>query len=136
LTSQADKIKILEKDKTKVSILQEIYMKFNFPGINKLYDIIRMTYPSSTISRDECKTFLSVQTHEQLLKHQVVKSKLKSGHITAWYPYEVIQMDIVFMSQYRKQNDNYKYFLLIVDIFTRKAFARPLKDKSNEEVKK
>ena len=136
LTSPADKIKILEKDKDKVAILQKIYIQFNMPGINKLYDLIHITHPTSTISRDECKTFLSVQTHEQLLKPQVVKSKMKSGHIIAWYPFEIIQMDIVFMNQYKKQNDNYKYFLVIVDVFTRKAFARGLKDKSNDEVKK
>ena len=106
------------------------------PGIIKLHDLIKKSHPKSTITRDECKTFLSVQTHEQLLKPQVVKRNNKLGHITALFPYEVLQLDIVFMPQYRKQNENYKYFLVAVDVFTRRAFVRPLKDKSNAEVMK
>ena len=75
MTPEKDKIKILEKDKDKVKVLQDVYIKFNMPGINKLYDLIKKAHPKSTITRDECKTFLSVQTHEQLLKPQVVKKK-------------------------------------------------------------
>ena len=37
MTPPSDKIKILEKNKAKVKVLQEVYIKFNFPGINKLY---------------------------------------------------------------------------------------------------
>ena len=136
MRSEKDKIKILEKDAEKVEVLQHTYIKYNFPGINKLHDLIHKANPKSTITRDECKTFLSVQTHNQLLKPQVVKKKNKLGHITALFPFETIQMDIVFMPQFRKQNDNYKYFLVIVDVFTRKSFVRPLKDKSNAEVMK
>ena len=136
MTPEKDKIKILEKDKDKVKVLQDIYIKYNFPGINKLHDLIKKSHPKSTITRDECKTFLSVQTHNQLLNPQVVKRKNKLGHITSLYPYETIQMDIAFLPAYRKQNDNYKYFLVAVDVFTRRAFVRPLKDKSNAEVMK
>ena len=75
MTPEKDKIKILEKDKDKVQVLQQIYIKFNMPGINKLHDLIKKSHPKSTITRDECKTFLSVQTHEQLLKPQVMKQK-------------------------------------------------------------
>ena len=136
MTPEKDKIKILEKDKDKVKVLQDIYIKYNFPGINKLHDLIHKSHPKSTITRDECKTFLSVQTHNQLLNPQVVKRKNKLGHITSLYPYETIQMDIAFLPAYRKSNDNYKYFLVVVDVFTRRAFVRPLKDKSNVEVMK
>ena len=44
LTPPSDKIKILEKDKAKVKVLQDVYIKFNMPGINKLYDLIRITH--------------------------------------------------------------------------------------------
>ena len=136
MESPADKYQTLERDKAKVKVLIDTSIKSNFVGINKLFNIIHKENPKSTITREEVKTFLSVQPHEQILKQQVVKTKLQSGHITAIYPFEVIQLDIVFMPQFRKQNDNYKYFLVAVDVFTRKAYARPLMDKSIAEVKK
>lgn len=56
------------------------------------------------------------------------------------YPYRVYhpnvqyQSDLVDYSKYQKWNSGWKYILMIMDIFTRKAWAFPLKTKSGSEV--
>jgi len=45
---------------------------------------------------------------------------------------ELLQADLAFMFE---KND-YKYFLLVIDVYSRKLFAEPLKDKSAATVEK
>jgi len=44
------------------------------------------------------------------------------------------QMDLVEVQQLAQKNDGYRYLLNCIDIFTRYAFVRPLKDKSAPQV--
>ena len=43
-------------------------------------------------------------------------------------------MDIYDMSKYKNSNKGYKYLLVLIDVFTRKVFARPMKNKNNDDV--
>ena len=44
------------------------------------------------------------------------------------------QMDIFDLSKYVGSNKNYKYILVLIDVFTRKAYVRPMKKKDIGEV--
>lgn len=48
--------------------------------------------------------------------------------------YYQLQMDLVDMQKYKHWNNNFKYILTVIDIFSRKAFAIPLKSKHNVEI--
>ena len=56
------------------------------------------------------------------------------GHILSNSPNEKWQLDIFYLIKYHKQNHAYKYILACIDIFTRKAYAIPLKLKDDENV--
>ena len=43
-------------------------------------------------------------------------------------------MDLMVVNRYSKQNKNYKYILIVLDVFSRFAWARPLKTKTGQEV--
>ena len=43
-------------------------------------------------------------------------------------------MDLMVVEKYSKQNKNYKYILVVLDIFSRFAWGRPLKSKTGREV--
>ena len=43
-------------------------------------------------------------------------------------------MDLMVVDRYSKQNKNYNYILVILDIFSRYAWAHPLQRKPGEEV--
>lgn len=47
---------------------------------------------------------------------------------------DTIQADLVEMIPYAKQNKNRKYILTVINIFSKKAYARPLKNKTAQEV--
>lgn len=49
---------------------------------------------------------------------------------------DTIQADLVEMIPYAKQNNGMKYILTVINIFSKKAYARPVKDKSGPEVTK
>ncbi len=44
--------------------------------------------------------------------------------------------DLVDMSAHAKENDNIKFLLTCIDVFSKYAWARPLKNKTGKEVKK
>lgn len=47
---------------------------------------------------------------------------------------DTLQADLVEMIPYARQNSNYKYILTSIDIFSKMAYARPLKNKTGIEV--
>jgi len=51
-------------------------------------------------------------------------------------PYDSIQADLVFYnsSEYYTHNSYYKYILTIIDVFSKVAYAVPLKTKQSAEV--
>ena len=54
--------------------------------------------------------------------------------ISSFEPYEHLQIDLMDFSNIATTNSYFKYLLVAIDIFTRKAFVVPLKFKSTESV--
>lgn len=48
--------------------------------------------------------------------------------------YDTLQIDLVEMIPYAKENKSYKYLLTAIDIFSKKAYAKPLKSKKAHDV--
>lgn len=48
---------------------------------------------------------------------------------------DTLQADLVEMIPFARHNRGYKYILTVINIFSKKAYARPLKNKTGEEVK-
>ena len=44
------------------------------------------------------------------------------------------QADLADMGNYMKENGGYRYILMVIDVFSRFGFARPVKHKTGEEV--
>ena len=109
----------------KINIISDLYVRNNFPGLEKLYILTQKD--NKEITRKEVKTFLELQYNYQLLKVQPVINK--PGHISALFPNELWQMDIFIMQKYSSTNSNYGYLFVIVDVFTRKAGAVAMKKK-------
>jgi hypothetical protein len=49
---------------------------------------------------------------------------------------DTLQADLVEMIPYAKQNNNMKYILTVINIFSKMAYARPIKNKTGPEVTK
>lgn len=48
--------------------------------------------------------------------------------------YDVYQSDLIDMSSYSPQNKGYRYILILIDVYSKYAWARPLKSKTGKEV--
>lgn len=43
---------------------------------------------------------------------------------------DTLQADLIDMQQFARNNQGYRYILIAIDIFSKKAYAKPLKDKT------
>ena len=72
------------------------------------------------------------------IKNQVnYLKKKRNAHyfpITANFKFEILQIDLVDMSDIAAANKNYKYLLVAIDVFSRFAFVYPLRSKSSEYI--
>jgi len=114
-------------DETKNKI-QEVYKNNNYPGAKALIKLVKEAHPE--ISSRSVNEFLSKDVGTQLTKVQ--QKKQPEGHITSTLPNEFWQFDIFDLSRYESQNDGYKYIFGCVDVFTRKAYMEPMKQKNSE----
>lgn len=112
-------------------IIEEYYEKYNFPSVDKLYQIIKKD--NNKIKKNDIENYINKKEEFQILK-QPKTNKKKIGHIVSFIPNSIWQMDIFFMMKFYKQNNGYKYILTCIDVFTRKAYCEPIKDKSNESI--
>jgi len=112
-------------------IIEQYYNDYNFPSVDKLYKL--MKEDNHNVKKSDIKKYIDSKTETQLLKESK-KSKFKLGHITSLKPFSIFQMDIFFLKKYHKHNQEYKYVLCCIDVFTRFVFCEPMKSKENEEV--
>lgn len=112
-------------------LINDYYKTYNFPASAKLYKLLKED--GHDVRLKEVKDFLANQKEHEQLKIKQVKKK-QAGHITAFTYKQIAQMDIFDISKYSSSNKNYKYLLVLIDVFTRKVFARPLKNKNTDDV--
>ena len=110
--------------------INKYYVKNNYPGLEKLYKILERKKPGEYKKKD-IKNFLDAQETTQLTKAQNKTSA--QGHIISFEPNEIWQLDIYVMKKYDTYNKNYGYMLAVVDVFTRKASVKKMKNKDSND---
>lgn len=77
-----------------------------------------------------------IDTNYSLSLHKQRRKRFRRRPFVVYDPYDSIQADLVFYnsSEYYTQNSYYKYILCVIDMFSKKAYAEPLKTKSSLEV--
>ena len=76
---------------------------------------------------------MTVKQQQQLLAKEVFSpqiTKFRRERITPLYKDETCSADLIDKSSLSKYNNNYKFILTVIDIFTKYARAIPLKNKS------
>ena len=74
-----------------------------------------------------------IKAKQQLIAEKVFSpqiTKFRRERITPLYKDETLSADLIDKSSLRKYNNKYKIILTVVDIFTKHAWAKPLKNKS------
>jgi hypothetical protein len=111
--------------------MEELYKKFNYPSLNKFQQILKRN--NIFLSYKEVQNFIDKQSIKQIHK-PIYNVKSKQKFIFSLEPYESVQIDLLDYQKYSSSNKNFKFILIAVDIFSRKAFALPLKNKTPDSV--
>jgi hypothetical protein len=110
--------------------IKKYYDEYNYPKLEKLFKI--MTSDGVKVKKKEIETFLKAQEDVQLLKVQQKVKPSSMGSIISFGENESWQVDIFFMIKYTNKNSDYGYIFCAIDVFTRKAYAVPMKNKKAE----
>ena len=111
-------------ENTKEVLLTNLYYSPNtqFTSIKSLYDAVK----NKKITYNEVKLFIQKQESNQIFKKQT--------HVVHYFPiyakhkFDVLQLDLVDLSNLATANKNYKYLLPYV--YSRLGFVVPMKNKT------
>lgn len=97
-----------------------------FSGIVNIYKY----YKGLLKPKDIEKILASFDTYTLRRQYKNLKRNPNFSHFKRYQ----FQIDLIDIQSYAKWNDNVKYILSAIDTFTRKAWVRPCKDKTSNEV--
>ena len=114
--------------------MEKIYFNPRDPGslggVRRLYNAAKSMYPNLTIN--DAKDWLSKQNVYTL--HKPVFKNFSRNRIYTSFSNEQFEADIVDLRHLSRQNNGYKFILVVIDCFDKYLFATPLKSKSSIEV--
>ena len=119
------------------NLIEEAYEETNYGGPDKILKYLNTNHKDAEIKLKDIKHYLDNQQQEQLLKLQ--RPAKATGHIVAFYPGDVDQIDIYDLSKYEpynrptKKKDGYRYIFAMVDVFSRFAIALPMVSKNIDD---
>ena len=96
------------------------------------FSSIKKLSESSGISQKKVKQWLQGEASYTL--HRSARKKYRTRHYVVHDIDEQWQADLADVALLKKQNNGYTFILTVIDIFSRYAWARPLKNKSGKEV--
>jgi len=94
-------------------------------GVERLYKEARKLLPA--ITRQEIQSFL--QTQEAYTRHKPIHRKFKRRKVIAVDINDMYQCDLADMQKFAEFNDGIKYLFTCIDVFSKFAFAIPIKSK-------
>ena len=117
---------------SKEILLQNLSYSLNtqFTSIKSLHTAVK----NKGITYNEVRTLNRIKNQES---SQLFKKTTRIKHyfpIVAKHKYEILQIDLIDMSNIATANKNYNYLLVAVDVFTRFAFVIPLKNKTTKTI--
>ena len=107
--------------------IEPIYKKFNYPSnVQKLLKLVKSQ--GITATSNDINTFLDKRIAIQQTKI-TKKSRKNMGHIVSFKSFDLLECDIFVLDKYSKSNKGYGYIFAVVDVFSRKCYAYPMKHK-------
>jgi transposase InsO family protein len=108
--------------------LKDLYEEYGYPSAERLWKLVKKENLSFT--KKQVQEFVSEQISAQLHRRA---PKVRQVPITASDVNLDWQMDLLDMNKYHKSNEGYRWILIAVDVFSRKAAAVAMKKKTADE---
>lgn len=106
----------------------------NAGGFSSISNLHRSVKKETDIDKKQVKDWLMKQTTYTL--HHPARRRFKRNPVVASSIGDVCQADLVDMSAFAGENDGYRFILTFIDVFSKKAFAVPVKTKTAANIKK
>lgn len=109
--------------------LNDIYEEYGYPSLSKFIAIVKTVAKRQEVkppSSKEIKEFYDNQAVGEVYKKI---QKQRNGMIFSLSPLMVVQLDLIDMSKYADTNNNFKWIAVLVDVYSRKLWAYPVKNK-------
>ena len=124
---------LIPESKLDITLMQDYNdLKTTANGQHSFYNRIHSNYEGITFN--QVRDFLSrqkvYQLHKPSIKMKVVEPIVKNK------PGIYIQVDTINLSEFAHPNNNYSYCLTCIDVFSKKAWAYPLKHLKAAEISK
>ena len=103
----------------------------SFGGVKKLHD--RSRADGKDYSLADVKDWLSQQETYTLFAPPVLSGSIRRPRVVVGSKFQQFDSDTASMTAYAKVNDGLAYFLVVIDIFTRYAWTRPLRTLTAKE---
>jgi len=110
--------------------------------MNKLYDDVR--HPGSYSGIDTTLRYSGIKSRRRVIDflsgqdaytvHKPIRKRFRRRKVFSKGIADLVQADLVDLSSIARYNDGYRYLLTAIDVFTKRAWAIPLKTKSGREV--
>ena len=117
-----------------MDILQKHYFDPKHPiayaGVDKIYRWFRQK--GYKLTRTKIKNWLLNQ--EDYAIHKQPRRHFTRRRVISPYPGYMVDADLADYSLYAKQNDDFKYFLLCIDVFSRFVWVQALRTKTSKEM--
>src|SRR5579885_1062242 len=122
---------LVPKGKKREELIKEYFANPQTTGgYKKIYRLISEDYAG--ISRqnvlDVVRKFESYQLRKPIPILKQVRPIITNG------PFERWQMDLIILDKYAKYNKDYKYLLVVVDVFSKYTFIKILPDKESRSI--
>ena len=115
-------------------VLEDLYMNPRKPsslgGVERLFKAAKLAIPA--LKKEQVVKFLEQKFAYS--QHKQIARKFSKRSVIATAQYDVYQMDIADMQKFSAENDEFRYLLVVIDCFSKYAFASPLKNKTPTEV--
>ena len=112
-----------------MSLLDDLYEEYHYPSASKLLSIAKKK--NLDLTKKQIDDFINQQDINQRYKQ---KEKKNLAPIVTDREHEDFQMDLLDFTKFGQKNKGLKWTLLVIDIFTRKGYARAIKSKEQENV--
>ena len=115
-----------------LSLIKKAYYDPKSPaaygGVERLYRSLK----EEGFTRDDIKCFLQKQPTYTL--HRDRRYRFRRNRVVAFSKDYQWMADLVDMQKFSKENFGYKYILMVIDVFTKYAWARPITTKQPGDI--
>jgi transposase InsO family protein len=102
----------------------------SYGGVNALYRLMKLK--GRRVTEKQVREWLTTQEAYGL--HKPARRRFPRRKIYSRGPHYLWQADLADLNQLTSDNDGYRYLLTVIDVFTKYAYAVPLKKKDGQSV--